>query len=65
MYMLLLTPFLKGKEHKNTYDDGLKVFERLHFLMQTACKSDSYFCIFKMAANGEMLSTKLAYFCIL
>ena len=34
---------LKGKEHKNTNELCLKVFEKLHILTQTAWKSDTYF----------------------
>ena len=34
---------LKGKEHKNTIEFCLKVFGKLHILMQTSWKSDSYF----------------------
>ena len=35
--------YLKGKKHKNTTEFCLKVFGKLHILMQTSWKSDSYF----------------------
>ena len=37
------TKYLKGKEHKNTNDLCLKVFGKLHILMQTVWKLDTYF----------------------
>ena len=39
----ILAFILKGKEHKNTNELCLIVFGKLHILMQTAWKSDTYF----------------------
>ena len=43
--LTLCTSFhnLKGKEHKNTNGFCLKLFGKLHILMQTAWESDTHF----------------------
>ena len=44
-YFLSYIPlnFLKGKDHKNTFEFCLKVFAKLNILKQTAWKLDIYF----------------------